>query len=329
MSQHEHNEAAEPSALVVTAKSFAPSEMITCESCARSNPPTRAQCLYCGSNLTAALHADDSEAVREAGDAAPRCIFFLSADQLKTVGPDVLTNLARTLDFKLEDINTAIEAGGPLPIASLSNAAMEEKLIADMRRLSLEVCKVPEGEVGLHKIRSLDVSSDSLRALPADATHDWSDIVLIISGRVVITRIEIDEKHRRGKSKPLDARQFSSDQSVMDIYFRSGDAWRIYEDNFDYSCLGERKAITGFENFGRLLEFMRERANDVEVDHSYARKRALLSKVWPLDEENRKSVSFVRDRKHQQSTTTSNESQFGRYSRAVYLLKMGSEECAE
>jgi len=63
----------------------------------------------------------------------------------------------------------------------------------------------------------------------------------------------------------------------------------------------------------------------VEIDKSYAKKRVLLASVWPLDEESRTTVSFVGDRKHQQSTTTSNESQFNKYSRAAYLLKMNRE----
>src|SRR6267142_2029555 len=32
-------------------QSFAAAEMITCDACLRANPPTRANCLYCGATL--------------------------------------------------------------------------------------------------------------------------------------------------------------------------------------------------------------------------------------------------------------------------------------
>src|SRR6266550_3691708 len=32
-------------------RSFAPEQMVRCESCLRANPPTRVSCLYCGSGL--------------------------------------------------------------------------------------------------------------------------------------------------------------------------------------------------------------------------------------------------------------------------------------
>jgi hypothetical protein len=188
-----------------------------------------------------------------------------------------------------------------------------------------------EDTARFRKIRGLDLSSDLVRALPPaeDFAYGWGDLALIVIGRIVTTRIEIDEKRRGNKSKPLDARQFSSDQLLMDMYFKVGDAWRVYGDDFDYSCLGERKAVTGFENFGRLLDLINDRAPSVEIDKSYAKKRLLLASVWPLDEESRNTVSFVRYRKHQQSTTISNESQFNKYSRAAYLLKMNTQERAE
>ena len=329
MSDSEHSEGVSLAAPVVKGKTFAAREMVACEVCARANPPNRSQCLYCGSGLPGIFRAAESILVGPTELATPRGTLCLSANQLLSVGRETLAALARLVSAKIEDLVAAVAAGGALPLAAATDSAQDEKFTAQMRELGLEPFKVlPEdGSAGFRKIRGLDLSSDLVRPVPPAA--DWSRLVLIVIGRIVTTKIEIDEKRRRGKSKPLDARQSSSDQLLMDLHFQAGDAWRVYQDDFDYSCLGERKAVTGFENFGRLLDLINERAPSVEIDKSYAKKRVLLASVWPLDEETRNTVSFMRDRKHQQSTTTSNESQFNKYSRAAYLLKMNTGERAE
>jgi hypothetical protein len=334
VSDGDHREGVSLAAPVVRVKTFATGEMIVCEACARANPPNRSQCLYCGGGLPGVSRGVDSISVGQTETAAPSGTLCLSANQLQGVGRDVLAALAHLVGAQIEDLAAAAAAGGALPLLAATDSAQEEKVAAEIKKLRLEPFKIlhEAGSTRVRKIRGLVLSSDVVRAPPPAAessAHAWSDIVLIVIGRIVTTKIEIDEKRRRGKSKPLDARQFSSDQLLMDLYFKAGDAWRVYGDDFDYSCLGDRKAVTGFENFGRLLELISERAPSVEIDRSYAKKRALLASVWPLDEENRKTVSFVRGRKHRQSTTTSNESQFNKYSRAAYLLKMKTGERAE
>ncbi|HXI26559.1 MAG TPA: hypothetical protein VNG71_22085 [Pyrinomonadaceae bacterium] len=331
MSDGDHGEGASLAAPVARLKTFAAGEMVACEVCARPNPPNRSQCLYCGSGLPGVFPAAESISVEHTEAAAPRGTLCLSANQLQSVGREVLAELARLVGAKFEDLAGAVAAGGALPLAATTDSAQGEKLAAQIGELGLEPFNVPQEDNGrFRKIRGLILSSGMVRPVPAseDFAYDWTDIVLIVIGRIVTTKIEIDEKRRRGKSKPLDARQFSSDQLLMDLYFKAGDGWRLYQDDFDYSCLGERKAVTGFENFGRLLELISERAPSVEIDKSYAKKRVLLASVWPLDEDSRETVSFVGDRKHQQSTTTSNESQFNKYSRAAYLVKMNSGERA-
>ena len=319
---------------VVRVQTFAAGEMIACEVCARANPQNRQQCLYCGRGLPGVVPVSGSVSVEQAEAAMHRGTLCLSANQLQSVGREVLAALAQIVGAKIEDLAAAIAAGSAVPLAASTDSAQEEKVAAQIRELGFETFKVLQDDSSAQsrKIRGLVLSPHAVRPVPPapeDFVYEWSDLVLIVIGRIVTTRIEIDEKRRRGKSKPLDARQFSSDQLLMDLHFKAGDAWRVYGDDFDYSCLGERKAVTGFENFGRLLDLINERAPSVEIDKSYAKKRVLLASVWPLDEESRKTVSFVGDRKHQQSTTTSNESQFNKYSRAAYLLKMNAEERAE
>ena len=46
MSDSEPSEGVDLAAPVVRVKTFAASEMVACEVCARANPPNRSQCLY-------------------------------------------------------------------------------------------------------------------------------------------------------------------------------------------------------------------------------------------------------------------------------------------
>ena len=326
MSDSEHSEGIGLPAPVVKVKTFVAGEMIACEACARANPPNRSRCLYCGNALPGIAPAGESISVEQTEAAATRGTLCLSANQLQRVDRDLLAELAALIGAKLEDLTAAVAAGGALPLLAATDSAQEEKVAAQIRELGLEPFTIPpeDDSADLRKIRGLVLSPRAIRPVPPaseDPVYDWSDVVLIVIGRIVTTKIEIDEKRRRGKSKPLDARQFSSDQLLIDLHFKDGHAWRVYQDDFDYSCLGHRKAVTGFENFGRLLDLINQRAPSLEIDKSYAKKRVLLASVWPLDEENKNTVSFVGDRKHQQSMTTSNESQFNKYSRAAYLLK--------
>jgi hypothetical protein len=331
VSDSDHGEGVSLAEPVVRVKTFAAGE-IACEVCARANPPNRSQCLYCGSGLPGGVPAPNSISVEQTESPPQRGTFCLSAKQLQSVGGDVLAELAHLVGAKIEDLSAAIAAGGVLPLPVASDLAQGEKLRARIRQLELEPFEfLQEDTDRFRKIRGLDLSAGLVGAVPPaeDFAYGWSDLVLIVIGRIVTTRIEIDEKRHGSKSKQLDARQFSSDELLMDLYFKAGDAWRVYGDNFDYSCLGERKAVTGFENFGRLLDLIKERTPSAEIDKTYAKKRALLASVWPLEEENRQIVSFAGKRKQQQSTTTNNESQFNKYSRAAYLLKMNSGERAE
>ena len=312
-------------------KSFAAAEMVQCEQCSRPNAPTRSTCLYCGAQLPSGESASAAKQIDEAPADTLQHTLFITGDQLPQLTSETRWRLANLLDVKADDLSNPIAAGGPLPLTITSSTLQAQRILAAIQELGLQASILSEDALttsSARKIRGLALSESSISALPRDASDQesaWSDLSLIVVGRLVTTRVEVDEKRQRKDAKPIDSRQFSSDESVADIYLTGKKAWRICADNFDYSCLGNR-AATGFENFRRLLELMQERAPQAEMDDSYARKRLLLAKIWPVEEESRQDVLFGARRRHRQSITTSNESQFNRYSRAAWLLKMISAE---
>jgi hypothetical protein len=156
----------------------------------------------------------------------------------------------------------------------------------------------------------------------------WSDIVLIVTGRLFETRVEITERMtRKPENEIVDTSEFFRDEFVIDFYTAThSSTWRIGGSGFDFSCLGRDKALVVNENMGKLLGLMTERSRNAKVDDSYARVRNLLELAWTTQPETQSS-GWRRERPGKLSvgvsTTRSNEIQFTRYSRLRYHLSRG------
>ena len=151
--------------------------------------------------------------------------------------------------------------------------------------------------------------------------------MLVVIGRLQTHRSEVEERRRRGGLKPIARREVTDDESLLDLYVRSSEAgWRISASNFDFSCLGDRKTLTAFDNFKALINLLRERSA-VEIDESYIRMRPLLADVWALQKQTRKGAwrrSGAGKYDMSTVTTTDNETQFNNYSRLLWFLKTRS-----
>src|SRR6185295_4690654 len=153
----------------------------------------------------------------------------------------------------------------------------------------------------------------------------WTDIVLIVPGRLFETRLEIKER-KTGKSENeiLDTSEFSRDETVIDFYTANhSSTWRVSAGGFDFSCLGHEKALVANENIGKLQRLIVSKAVNAQIDNSYARMRNLLELAWSTQQETQSS-GWRRERPGKLSvgmaSTRSNESQFTRYSRLRYFI---------
>jgi len=244
-----------------------------------------------------------------------------------------LAETAALLRLKLPDLNRILGAGQPVPLSRL--ATPEEAALIDegLRRSGIETVTIAHIdlhlEVAAKKIRALELSDDSLTAIPTNGsgkvTARWDEVALMVAGRLHLNRQETTERKRRGRKQTVDSRQLSSDESVLDLYVKSDEGgWRISSNNFDFSCLGSAKSFTTFENFAALIRLLRERTK-AQFDDSYTQARPALATVWPVEQQTRKGewrrsgggkfdVATV--------TTTDNEAQFTRYSRLRYCLRL-------
>jgi len=243
-----------------------------------------------------------------------------------------LAETAALLRLKVPDLNRILGAGQPVPLSRL--ATPEEAALIDegLRRSGIETVTIAHIELHLEvaakKIRALELSDDSLTAIPANGsgkvTARWDEVALMVAGRLRLNRQETTERKRRGRKQTVDSRHLSSDESVLDLYVKSDEGgWRISSNNFDFSCLGSAKSCTTFENFAALIRLLRERTK-AQFDDSYTQARPALATVWPVEQQTRKG-EWRRSGagKFDVATviTTDNEAQFTRYSRLRCCLR--------
>lgn len=333
-------------------QSFTHAEMITCDACLRANPPTRAGCLYCGANLRVNLSEQDSGPTSEAksstagstADSAPkagdRYYVALAPNQTSMPSESSLAEIEGLLRLKTTEVRSLFDRGRPVPVTRAATPEQAARLTGKLQALGIKAYwfrdDVLDPNISPQRVSVLEFTDDGFVAAAASggriATR-WDDLLLMVAGRLLVNRVEVEERRRRGRAQPLGTRELFSDESVLDLYTKSSDSgWRISSSSFDFSCLGPAKAMTAFENFTALRNLLRSRAPNAELDDAYVSLRPALENVWPIEPQTRKGewrrsgagkvdVATV--------TTTDNEAQFNCYSRLSYRLKLRALEGRE
>jgi hypothetical protein len=321
-------------------RTFAPGELVACEACLRANAPTRMNCLYCGAVLPVGDATNDLRRptlrALEAWEQGFNVVLVPQvADDLSA---ENLSEAARLLRLEAGQLGEMLAAGVHLPLARV--ASREEASVVE-RKLSALGCRVEtvaDEELGVEthapkRVRKLEINGDALNGWTSAegeaARMEWGEVALLVAGRIARKRIEVEE--RRGVSRRTDAevvetREFQTDESVLDLYVAGSIVnWRIMAESFDYSCLGAEKSLTAAENFRRLTETLRERADAAAYDDSYRSVRAFLKFAWPLAEQTEAgSLKRIRPGRYNAESVTSvtNETQFTRYGRLLqYFLQ--------
>jgi hypothetical protein len=314
-------------------RAFAPEELIACPACRRANAPTRRQCLYCGAGLPVSANADDlprpAPRTLEAWEQGYNVVLLSRAEAAADVAPDMLGAAAHLLRLEPEQLQRMLEARAHLPLARTAARPEAESLARNLAPLGLAVEIVADEALAVEtrrpqRVRRCESTAEGLNAwASAEATAQrfaWSEIVLLVAGRISRREIEIEERRgRRAQGEVVETREFYADESVLDLYTTEpGCNWRIKADGFDYACLGAQKSLLAGENFARLCATLSQRAATAVFDDAYTRLRHLLQAAWPVAEQT-SSGGLRRDRPgrlHTESVTSvNNETQFTRYGR--------------
>jgi hypothetical protein len=247
----------------------------------------------------------------------------------QAVSDEVIADMSGLLKLSEENVRACLSQGVALPVTYTANRVEAELVTERLRELGLQCLTVSDDELGntVRRVRSMTFDDDSLTINQVGAAEQicWDDIVLIVTGRLLETRLEIKERmSRKSENEILDTSEFFRDESVIDFYTaRHSSTWRVGASGFDFSCLGRDKALVVNENIGKLQRLMIEKATNAKVDDSYARVRNLLELVWTMEPETQSS-GWRRDAPGKLSvgvsTIKSNETQFTRYSRLRHYL---------
>ncbi|HEX7317023.1 MAG TPA: hypothetical protein VF297_24190 [Pyrinomonadaceae bacterium] len=331
------------------ARPFAPEQMVACEECVRANAPTRLTCLYCGASLPrtkegAALWRPKLKRLEEWEQGFNVVTLTRAAGALTSDAAEEAASLLRLDVGGLKEMSLA---GRAMPLARVTSADEAWLIVDKLRELGLNTEVFPDEVIARRPVRAraLEFEDEAVvcRAGPEAEPRrvPWSEVVLLVTGRVVSRRIEVAERKRglSGRSETVETRELTSDELVLDLYTSSveeheahavgGPGFRVMSGGFDYSCLGEGKSLIAAENFNALVAALRERAPTAAHDEEYARLRPLLSDVWP-SAEHTESLGLRRERTGRFNagavTTVSNETQFTRYARLRHLLLLRARE---
>ena len=317
---------------------FSPDQMIRCEECLRANPPTRVSCLYC----VAPLPSTEVSARLRKPVLRPPEKHQLGYNNIllppeQAISAEVITEAATLLKLSEENFQELLSQALPLPVARTGSREEAELVGERLRDLGMRSLVLSDQDLGLtdnavKRIKSMVFEDEYLVIQQSGAAEEiivqWTDIVLILPARLFETRFEMTERMSRKPEKEiLDTSEFFRDEAVIDFY-TSADAstWRVSANGFDFSCLGNEKALVANENIARLQRLIVAKAANAEVDDSYRRVRNVLEFAWTMQPETQSS-GWRRERPGKLSvgmaTTKSNESQFTRYSRLrSYIHKL-------
>ena len=317
---------------------FAPDQMIRCDECLRANPPTRVACLYCGVALPlteAAAHLR-KPVLRppEKHQSGFSNILVANASELSG---ETLAEAADLIKLSAENLQKIIAEKMPLPVAFTANRHEAELVLKRLADLGLQTITLGDDELGvasIKRVKALNVD-DRLLTIQQAGTREtteihWRDLILIVTARLFVKRVEIQErKSRRAENEIVHASEFSSDEAVIDLYASTdSQTWRVSANGFDFSCLGAKKMLVANANIARLQQLIVDHAPHARVDDSYRRLRHTLDLVWGSQQET-ESSGWRRERPGRTSvgvaTINSNESQFTRYSRLLRYLTLNTD----
>jgi hypothetical protein len=318
-------------------QAFSADQMISCEVCLRSNPPTRVNCLYCAGVLPVTEKSArlQKPSLRRLESWEHGFNNILVPDRQRTLSSEALAEACDLLKLSSADLDRILSINASLPLA---RAVTEDEAALISRRLDalgIKTFSVPDeqldGPEHIVRIRSASFREAGITSgqVSGAAGSDvlFNQIVLLVLGRLFVRRVELREsKSRRAENDIVNASEFFSDAAVLDIHTADKTAsWRIEAGNFDFSLLGTRKGLISGENLKTLISLIREQAPQAELDDSYTFVRQALEPVWP-SEQRTEAIGWQRERAGKYSTSgateSNNENQFNRYSKLLLYLKM-------
>lgn len=306
---------------------FAADEMVTCGKCSRTNPPNRAACLYCGSdleveellpgavklNLQQPEPWEDGYTIAFTGRDEPDTNIIAGTAEILGIDPDVIRQLTTT--------------NIPVPVAYLRSLSEAHIVASRLTEIGFP-CAITGDDLLIprtppSRVRGIEFTDTGAVFLDFNTSSRFefpgTDQMLLVSGVISKTKSETTAKRSKRSMKVTDAVESVNDEPVIDIYPPSDVfGFRVRPSGFDFSCLGDRMQRTGVENIHILTETLLTRFSNAKFVDTYRPLRSALDEIWPVAEGDRSSsvsrASFGGVRVHRVSIADNTE-QFNRFSR--------------
>ncbi len=312
---------------------FKPEELILCAKCARTNPPTRLKCFYCGAELeiSAEQAAKIAPVLRklEIWENGFNLIYLPKTDNIDT---ERSAQIAKFLGLETEVWQMIVDAGKPLPIARAESAKEAEILQNRLQELGLEAFVISDNALAAEdlpkRLRGLEFIDDKLLLILFNndevAELNAEDLSLIVSGVIFQKAVESLEKRKKGETKILESSETATDEILIDIYSKKdATGYRILIKGFDFSCLGSEKGILASENIKRLIVKLQTIAPNAKLIDDYRSLRHVLGNVWEI-EHRKDSLGLTRQRFGKfdlgNVSSSNNLQQFTKYSRLQWHI---------
>lgn len=313
---------------------YKPDEMIVCAECARSNPPSRLNCFYCGVELVVteaqSRFAKPNLRKLESWEKGFNIVLIPNSQTLNKIK---FAEAASLLKLDREIAEKLIEANNPLPLARVESLREAELIKTRLGEIAVETLVLSDELLNVEKpprrLRGIEFADDKLILIlfNQDETFEirLEEFALIVTGAIRERKIAATEKYnKKGENKILDTSETASDEVLIDIYSRQDSAgFRIYSKGFDFSCLGEAKEILAKDNIKKLAGKLREAAPAAKYIDDYAPNRSVLADVWEVeqrtDSQGLKREGFGKFNLGN-VTTVNNLAQFTKYSRLQWHL---------
>jgi hypothetical protein len=317
---------------------FKPEDLVACEKCARKNPPTRANCVYCGTGLN--ISADKTAAIVpnlrpvEAWEKGFNLIILPKSVAGNVHNEESVRAVSKVLKFELPELNALLGKGIPLPVARVSTRAEAASLASQLTAFGFETTLGPDEDLNIAaapvRLRGIEVDDETITFHHFNTGETrrcrWEEIALVVTGSIFEIKKESTERYTKKESekKFTPVSEMSSDEPVVDIYCDSENTgWRILTRGFDFSFLGAQKSLLAVENIKHAVELLRQRATGARIDENYLRVRKDLNLAWPV-EEKMESYKMQRDGVSKfnidQVKSLSNSAQFLKFSRLQWRL---------
>lgn len=273
---------------------FAAEEMISCAKCARTNPPTRLKCLYCGTELE--FSAEQSNFIKlnlRKLDVWEKGFNLIYKSQIPNFDEAKMSEIAKLLKLELDKLQKLLGEDKPLPLARTETEKEASVVHQKLREFGVEAIILSDETLKVEnlpkRLRGVEFWDDKIILVHFNTDEiveiSNDDLILIVSGAIFERKVEaLEQRSRKEENKLLQIDEITSDEFLIDVYSRQNtDGYRIYAKGFDFSSLEADKGLVAADNLRKLIKKLREVAPNAKFVDDYLQLRESLGNVWEVE----------------------------------------------